>query len=165
MRISKTRNALAALLAGALLVPALAAATPAVATEDEAVRPIQCIPLPGNTPSVEIDEDDDGNPEHRVPSISNVELCVEDTVVVTAPTVYAEPCSWGLGCWAIRIHAHASLYADTGLLVCYLADDVRSCSTANVAPVSAGTPPVSPICIGIDLGGQYPCSGWYLTFE
>ncbi len=73
MRTPKKRHSVVAALALALsALPAVTGLAPAHAVT-------QCQFFNGPTPSAEIDTNNDGNPEVRVPSLSNVSVCAEGT--------------------------------------------------------------------------------------
>lgn len=162
MRTTKKRlAAVAALALAAAVLPAAAGLSAAHATT-------YCEYFAGPTPSAEIDTNNDGNPEVRVPSLSNVSVCAQADVFVTGEQLRIENCSWwGISCWRIYVHAQAGVYLDSGLAVCRSVDGgPQTCSTVDVGPWGYETPPVNRICIGIDLNGGFPCSsGQLLGFE
>lgn len=156
------RRALPTLLATLIAVP-LSAAAPAAASEPGSLA-ARCVAFAARTPSVEVDLDGDRNPEVRVPSISDVYVCAQDDVTLTADPVTLERCDFYPTCWAAHIHVYGKVTADTGLSVCRSVDNQPLCSYVDVGAVTAETPWINPICVGADLNGGYPCSGWYLTF-
>lgn len=158
MRIPKKRHSIVAVLALAF------AALPAAAAISPAHAATYCEYFYGPTPSAEVDTNNDGNPEVRVPSLSNVSICAQSDVFVHGQPVRAESCEgwFGINCWRVYVHAQAGVTIEEGLQVCRSIDGVPTCSTVHVGPWTYWTPDVDTICIGIDLNGGYPCSGGQL---
>lgn len=143
-----------ALVAAAAAVFPLVVAGPASAA-------VECHTLvAGPTPSVEVDTDNDGNPEVRVPSLRDARLCVGADVVLTdQPSWWSEPCAeWGT-CWRFFVHYGLSGYAETGVQVCYTLDGSELCSRELDARVPIDFIGGGTMCIGVDAGGGRPCSG------
>lgn len=153
MRTPKKRfTVVAALALAAAALPAASGFAPAQAST-------YCQGFAGPTPSVEVDINNDQNPEVRVPSLSNVSVCAQADVFVTGNPVRVERCDWMFNCWAVYVHLQAGVTVDSGLSLCRAIDGSYSCANADIGPWSYTTPDMDTICIGIDLNGQYPCSG------
>lgn len=155
MHSPKKRHVVAAVLALAF------AALPAAAGLSPAHAATHCEYFSGPTPSAEIDINNDGNPEVRVPSLSNVSVCAQADVFVHGEPLRVENCGWfGVNCWRILIHPQAGATIDSGVVVCRSVDGgPQVCSTVHVGPWTYMTPDQDTICIGIDLNGGFPCSG------
>jgi hypothetical protein len=160
MRIFRKRHAVLAVLALALAsVPATAGLSPAHAAT-------YCEYYYGPSPSAEVDLNDDGNPEVRVPSLSNVSVCAHADVLVHGEPLRVENCSgwFGVNCWRVYVHAQAGVTVGSGLEICRSVDGgPQTCTTIDQAPWTYYTPDVNRICIGIDLNGGFPCSGGALV--
>lgn len=152
MHTPKKRHAVAAVLALAFsALPAAAGLAPAHAEA-------YCQYFEGPTPSAEVDLENDGNPEVRVPSLSNVSVCAQADVLVHGEPLRVERCDWLIDCWRILVHPQAGVTIYSGLEVCRSVDGgLPTCSTVNVGPWHYETPPANTICIGIHLRGGYPC--------
>ena len=153
MRTPKKRHTVVAAVALALsALPAVTGLSPAHATT-------QCQYFYGPTPSAEIDRDNDGNPEVRVPSLSNVSVCGTGTALTHGDPVRVERCDWLLSCWRLLIHPQAGATIGGNVQVCRSLDGVGTCSTVTVPPWTIMTPPQDTLCIGIHLNGGYACGG------
>ena len=154
MSIVKRRYAIGSLLALVM------AAVPMVLTAAPAYAGTHCESLPGPTPSVEVDLDDDGNPEVRVPSLSNVSVCAQTDVFVDADPVQVGPCAewFEAGCYRIYVHVEAGVSLEGGLTLCRSIDGAPTCSRVGVGPWTYSTPEMNRICIGVDARGGSPCS-------
>lgn len=153
MLISKKRNAAVAVLAAVVAaIPVVMAPTPALAAD-------YCEYFAGPTPAAEADLDGDGNPDVRVPSVSNVSLCAQDDVFVHGQPARLQMCDWfSPFCWALYVHLQAGVTVDGDLRLCRSLDGVPTCSTVDVTPTTIWTPDVNTICIGFDIEGGSPCS-------
>lgn len=163
MTFSKTR-ALAVATAVAALFPLLLA-SPASAAD---VAPGTChVLLAGPTPAVEVDTNEDGNPEVRVPSVTNVGVCLGADVVLTeVPTIDSEQCGGFASCMAFHISIGLRGYVDTDVLFCYSLDLREICGTTTIAPIPFEPMETRRMCVGYDLRGGSPCSnGQLIAFE
>lgn len=154
MTFTAKRYALASLLA------LVAATMPVVLTATPAHASTYCEYFYGPTPSVEVDLNDDGNPEVRVPSLSNVSVCAETDVFADTNPVHVEPCAewFEANCWRVYVHVEAGVHAYNGLTLCRSVDGSHSCSTVDVGPWDYRSPDMNRICIGIHTGGGSACS-------
>lgn len=154
MRTPKKRHTVVAALALAFsALPAAAAISPAHAAT-------QCQYFYGPTPSIEIDKENDGNPEVRVPSLSNVSVCASGNAITHGQPARVERCDfWSTSCWRILIHPQAGATIDSAIQVCRAIDGSYSCSTISQPPWTVMTPDQDTLCIGIDLNGGGPCGG------
>lgn len=157
MRFSSRTRAAAVAAAIAALFPLLLSA-PASAAEVGA--PSTCTTLvQGPTPSVEADIDGDGQADYRVPSFSNVGVCVGADVVLTqVPTVETEPCGFWASCMAFHFTVGLSGYADTDVLFCYTVDGSEICGTTTISPIPFDVLETRRMCVGYDFRGGSPCS-------
>ena len=157
MQSPKKRHTVFAALTLALgALPAATAVSPALAT----TATLPCQSFSGPTPSVEIDTNNDGNPEVRVPSLSNVSVCGQGTVIAEADTARVEPCSSiPMSCWRLLIEAEAGATLSSDLRVCRAIDGAYSCSTVEQPPWTVRVPEHDTLCVGIDLNGGFPCGG------
>lgn len=155
MRTPKKRHTVVATLALALsALPAVTALGPAHATT------LECQSIPGPTPSAEIDTNNDGNAEVRVPSVRDISVCASGDVFADADVARLEPCGWTLtSCYRILIDAETSAGIGSTVQVCRSVDGVRSCSRVDQPEWHTGTPPMDTLCIGIDSSGGFPCGG------
>lgn len=159
----KHRLALAASLA---LVSAVAVIPSAPAMADEAA-PV-CDTLLSTTPGIEVDLNNDGNPEYRAPRIYDVTLCSDASYgfVTYAPTI--ENCSdvpKSVECMAFRVSvlpAYANANAN-GELCASIEGSGRTCLPFDTGSWDWAAPRV--ICVGYDLDGGEPCDGGMLAFE
>lgn len=162
MTFTKKRYTFASLLALVVAtVPMILAPAPAHAST-------YCEYFYGPTPSAEVDLNDDGIPEVRVPSVSDVSICAQDDVFVHGQQLHLEHCyDWfGIDCFRLYVHAQAGVTIDGGLTLCREIDDVRTCSAVDVGPWTYWTPDVNRICIGFDINGSRPCThGGFVGFE
>jgi hypothetical protein len=164
MRCSNRRGV--AVIGALVALFALVLAGPASAEEDSS--PTNCLLLlAGPTPSVEIDTNDDGVPEVRVQSISNVTVCAGADVVFTdSPTIRSEQCGPFASCMAFRIHYGLSGYAQTGVQFCYSADGSPNCTYMPPLRIPFDFLAPGNMCVGYDLRGGFPCSGGQpISFE
>lgn len=157
-RTVRTRLAVALSLALLGAVPAMSA-TPAAADEAAA----SCQTLLHTTPGIEVDTNNDGNPEFRAPRIYDVVLCsnVSSGYVAYPPEI--ENCSTQVkvrvDCMAVRItvlpaYANANANGD----VCFSIEGFsRECVPFDSGTLNWREPTV--MCIGYDLGGGHPCDG------
>lgn len=153
-----------ALMLGFSLAASLSVATAAPAGAAE----LDCTTIISTTPGIDVDLNDDGNPEFRAPRIYDVTLCTEITAgyVTYPPTI--ENCSTApksVRCMALRftiLPAWASASVD-GNLCFSIEGSGRTCvplgsgSTIDHRPRTA--------CIGYDLDGGHPCAGSVFTLE
>lgn len=154
MRTPKKRHTVVAAVALAL------SALPAVTGLSPAHAVTQCQYFYGPTPSVEVDIQNDGRPEARVPSLSNVSVCAEGTAIAHGQPLRVEQCYWwSTSCWKLLIHPQAGATIESGVQVCRAVDGFRTCSTADQPPWTIMTPDQDTLCIGIDLNGGRPCAG------
>lgn len=154
MHIPKKRHTVVAVLA------LVFAAVPAVTAISPAHAATNCQYFYGPTPSAEIDTNNDGNPEVRVPSLSNVSVCAQSDGFVHGDPVRVEDCYWfASGCWKILVHAQVGATIGNEITVCRSIDGVQTCSYIEQAPWTVMSPDVDTLCIGIDLNGGRPCSG------
>lgn len=124
--------------------------------------------LAGPTPSVEIDRDNDGRPEVRVPSLSNARLCVTgDIQLDDSPYWWSEPCNWQGTCQRIFIHYGLSGEATASAQLCFALDGRTACGTTTPVRVPLDVVEGGTMCIGIDATGGRPCGGStsYLSFS
>lgn len=159
-----TRRRLAALVGTALLgALTVMPASPAAATK------AACQTLLSTTPAVEVDTNNDGNPEFRAPRIYDVTLCSAASYgyVTHPPTI--DNCSSvprSVECMAVRITvlpAYAGAHA--GGEVCASIEGYgRTCLPFDSGSWDYAAPMV--MCIGYDLNGGSPCAGGaLLAFE
>lgn len=151
MLLSKKR-AVSLIAAAAALLP-LVVASPASAGES-------CyLVLSGPTPSAEVDTNNDGNPEVRVPSVSNVTLCVgADIVLYDQPSLTSEPCSeWGT-CTRFLLHYGLAGYSEVDAELCFERDGSLICQRTRPVRVPLDFLAGGTICFGYDLGGGRPCA-------
>lgn len=153
MRTPNKRHSVVAVLALAL------GALPAAATLSPAYAVTQCQSIAGPTPSAEIDTNNDGNPEVRVPSLRDILVCAEGSAIAQGNPARVENCSFGVSCWRVLIHPQAGATIESGVQVCRTIDGSRTCSTVDQPPWSIMTPDQNTLCIGIDLNGGFPCGG------
>jgi hypothetical protein len=153
--MSFSRKRAVALLTAAAALFALVVAAPASAAAP------QChLLLSGPTPSVEVDTNDDGVPEVRVPSVTNVTLCVGADVVLTrTPSIETVPCGEFASCMAFYVDYGLSGYAEAGVKFCYTVDGTETCGQTVPVRVPLNFLRPGRICVGYDLGGGFPCSG------
>lgn len=151
--MSKKMRTLAVLAAAAALFPLVVASPASAATTCETL-------VYGPTPSVEVDTNNDGNPEARVPSLTNARLCYGADVVLTdSPSWWSEPCAeWGT-CWRFFVHYGLSGYADTHVQLCFELDGRQVCSNTKPVHVPIDVVQGGTMCIGVDAGGGRPCAG------
>lgn len=124
--------------------------------------------LAGPTPSVEVDTNNDGNPEARVPSLTNAVLCVYgDVQLDDSPNWWSQPCNWNGTCQAIYIHYGMSGEASASAQLCYSLDGSRTCGTMTPVRVPLDLVRGGTMCIGVDANGGSPCGGStsYLSFS
>jgi hypothetical protein len=145
-----------ALVAAAAAVFPLVFAAPSLAVDS----PASCQTLvQGPTPSVEVDTNNDGNPEVRVPSLRDARLCVTGDVTLSdSPSWWSEPCNWQGTCQRFFIHYGLSGQAEAYAQLCYYLDGFQTCT--NMRPIRV---PINPIqggtmCIGVDATGGRPCA-------
>ena len=143
------------------LVLAAATALPLMVASPASAEAANCLVLlQGPTPSAEVDLENDGNPEVRVPSVTDVTLCVGADVVLTdAPNVWTEPCGELGSCMRFLVHYGLSGYAETGASFCYTADGSTICGETRDIRVPLDFLAGGTICVGYDLFGGHPCSG------
>lgn len=162
MNLSKKR--LLAVLGGAALLLPLAGASPASAVD---IAPTDChLLLAGPTPAAEIDTNNDGNPEVRVPSVSNVRLCVSSNVTLNLPTLESTDCGPFLTCKAFYVGYGVSGDATAQLSLCHTLDGRQVCGTTAPIHVPVDVIDGGTICAGYDLRGGSPCgNGQIIAFE
>lgn len=152
---------------GLSLVGAIAAlpVTPATAVDTTTVS---CQTLLSTTPGIEVDLNNDGNPEFRAPRIYDVTLCSEATYGYTTYPPTTESCSdipKGIDCRAVRITvlpAYAGARAE-GEVCASVEGFGRSCLPFDSGTWDWAAP--NTICVGYDLGGGHPCDGSLIAFE
>lgn len=161
MKFSKKQ--MLAVLAGAALLLPLTAAAPAAAA---GLAPTQChVLLGGPTPAVEVDTNNDGNPEVRVPSISNVRLCVTGDVTLNLPTLDSTDCGPFLTCKAFYIGYGVSGEATAQFSFCHAIDGSNVCGQSAPMRVPVDVIDGGTICVGYDLRGGSPCGGQFIDFQ
>lgn len=122
----------------------------------------------GPTPSVEVDTNNDGNPEARVPSLTNARLCTTSNVTLTdSPNWWSEPCNWQGTCQRIFVHYGLSGSAEGQAQLCYSLDGLPTCGTTTPVRVPLNVVGPNTMCIGVDAQGGSPCGGGtsYLSFS
>jgi hypothetical protein len=158
MRTPKRRHTLSAVLALALsALPAVASVTPA-----HAVTAMQCQALGNPTPSAEVDFENDGNADVRVPSVSDLSVCVEGEVGLTGDVARIEPCGPGVlvvPCSKVLIDAEVGATLDVTVWLCRAVDHAGVCSYVAAGPWTYETLPTRTLCIGVYTGGSFPCGG------
>jgi hypothetical protein len=154
MRTPKKRHTVVAALALALsALPAVTAISPAHAA-------VQCLGWAGPTPSVEVDTNNDGNVEVRVPSLSNISVCAAGNVFTDTDVARVEPCSFvPMSCWRLLVTPQVGAEIESDLSLCRAIDRVTSCSRISQPRWGVATPAQPTLCIGIDLNGGFPCGG------
>ena len=116
--------------------------------------------LAGPTPSVEVDTNNDGNPEVRVPSLTNARLCVTGDVQLSdSPSTWSESCNWRGTCQRIFIHYALSGEASASAQLCFSLDGLPTCGTTRQIYVPLNAVHGATMCIGIDAEGGSPCGG------
>ncbi|MDQ4124565.1 MAG: hypothetical protein M3134_03050 [Actinomycetota bacterium] len=153
MRTPKKRHTVVAAVALAL------SALPAVTGLSPAHAATQCQYFYGPTPSAEIDTNNDGRPEVRVPSLSNVSVCAEGNAITHGQPLRVERCDWWASCWRLLVHPQAGATIASKVTVCRSIDGSHTCSIIDQPPWTIMTPDQNTLCIGIDLYGGYPCGG------
>lgn len=145
------------------LVAAAAAIFPfVVASPSHAnVAPSTCRTLiAGPTPAVEVDTNNDGNPEVRVPSMTNVRVCVYGDVTLTdSPNTWSEPCNSQGTCQRFFVHYGLSGSAGGSATLCQTIDGRQTCGYTTPVHVPLNVLAPNTMCIGVDLTGGYPCGG------
>lgn len=152
------------------LVAAVAAVFPFVLAQPSYADDIVIKPIPapsncrtllnGPTPSVEVDTNNDGNPEVRVPSLTNARICVfGDVQLYDSPNTWSEACNFQGTCQRFFVHYGAGGQAGASAQLCYALDGSQTCGqtvpvVVPINPVQGGT-----MCIGVDAGGGSPCGG------
>lgn len=125
-----------------------------------------CQLLLRDTPPVTVDLDGDGNSDFRSPRIENVTLCADSWAyaVTNAPEIDFCGAGWHPTCVAVRVTL-SPVEGQVGgsAELCYSIDGWPTCHTLTTPPLS--WPPRMVACIGVDLGGGYPCTGSVFTFE
>lgn len=124
--------------------------------------------LAGPTPSVEIDRNNDGNPEVRVPSITDASICLYGGVRIDdSPGVWTEPCDWWGACQRFLVHYALDGEASASAQVCFSLDGLPTCGTTTPVVVPLNMVRGGTMCIGIDAGGGSPCGGGtsYVSFS
>ena len=152
------------LLAGiALLVPVTGAA-PAAAAD---VAPTQChLLLAGPTPAAEVDTNNDGNPELRVPSVTNVRLCVTSDVTLNPPSVESTDCGAFLTCKAFYVDYNVSGSVGAQMVLCHTIDGRQVCGMTTPIRVPLDAVDGGRMCVGYDFAGGSPCgNGQLIAFE
>ena len=160
------KRAIALVAAAAAIFPFVFASPGHAITIDQAAtcRTV----LAGPTPSVEIDRNNDGNPEVRVPSITNARLCVTaDVQLSDSPYWWSEPCNWQGTCQRIFIHYGLSGRATGQAQLCFNLDGLPTCGTTTPVTVPIDFIGGGTMCIGVDATGGRPCGGGtsYLSFS
>ena len=158
MRTVKRRHAVIAVLALALsALPAAASITPG-----HAVTAMQCQAYANPTPSAEVDFENDGTADVRVPSISDLSVCVEGEVGVSGEVARVESCGPGVlvvGCSKLLIDAEVGATVDLTVWVCRSVDHAGVCSYVAAGPWTYESLPTRTLCIGLYTGGSFPCGG------
>lgn len=160
------RSRIAAVMAVALvaMLPALSASPAAAA---DASSPI-CSTILQTTPGIEVDLDDDGNPEFRAPRIYDVVLCHSSGAQLTTYPPTVENCSdvpKSVECMAVRVtvlpaYANASV---SGSLCFSIENFPRACVPFSTPWIDWSEP--RTICVGYDLDGGHPCDGSVFSLE
>jgi hypothetical protein len=163
---TSTKRRLALVMSLSLLAAlASVSATPAAANELNAAG---CQTLLKTTPGIEVDLNDDGNPEFRAPRIYDVVLCSDVTYgyVTYPPTI--ENCSGvpkSVRCMAVRftiLPAFASAHA--GGEICFTIEgSPRQCEPFDSGDSTGHNP--RTVCIGYDLDGGHPCDGQLVSLS
>ena len=156
-----SRKRAAALVAASVVAISLVAAAPASADA------MEChVLVPGPTPSAEVDTNNDGNPEVRVPSFRDVTLCVSANIQLTdRPDFWSEPCGeWGR-CMRFFVHYGLSGYAEGHAMFCYTVDGNQVCGETRQIRVPVDFIQGGTICAGYNLDGGPVCSGGLISFE
>lgn len=162
MRTPNKRHSLVAVFALAL------GALPAAASLSPASAATRCVSIPGPTPSAEIDVNNDGNPEVRVPSVSNAMLCVDgDVDLDDSPSWWNEPCNRQGTCQRVFIHYAMSGDASATAQLCFSVDGALTCGETKQFWVPLSVVRGGTMCVGIDANGGSPCGGGtsYLSFS
>jgi hypothetical protein len=157
------KRALALVAAAAAVFP-FVVASPSYANDIDITRPVPVASncrtlLAGPTPSVEVDTNNDGNPEARVPSLTNARLCVfGDVQLYDSPNMWSEACNFQGTCQRFFIHYGVDGTVGGSVQLCYYLDGLQTC--AQTRPVSVPiTSAGGTMCIGVDAGGGRPCGG------
>lgn len=153
-----TRKRLAPVLCLSLLAGVLAApAAPAAAAD----LSLNCITVLQSTPTLNVDLDNDGNPDVRAPRIYDVKLCSDHTLAGDVHEPRTAPCSAGFKVTCIEVYVtvlpvSAGAYAEAA--VCFSVTGLGQ-TCIPVPPVQTYGSAPETVCIGIDLeGGPDPCS-------
>lgn len=116
-----------------------------------------------STPTVRVDVDGDGYPEHQVPTIQNITLCSEASAsyVISAPRTENCFVGWHPTCIAVYVDLMpVDAQAGASAELCAHPERARFPICVDVV-----TPPGlfetvnQTVCIGFDLSGGHPCSG------
>lgn len=149
------RRVMALVAAAAAIFPFVVAA-PGYASKASDCRTL----LAGPTPSVEVDTNNDGNPELRVPSLTNARLCVfGDVRLDDAPSAWNEPCSSQGTCHRFFLHYGLSGDGSASAQLCFSLDGLPSCAETVRVPVPLDVVRGGTMCIGVDAQGGSPCGG------
>lgn len=148
---------LALCLGFALVASVGAVASPARAEDGTSGR---CIPLISTTPGIEVDLDDDGDPDIRAPRIYDVYMCVDadlDTSVHPPKFDNCSPDPKVLTCFTVHVTVLPAYASASGeVQVCYTIEGWwPECSSGAVPGIDWSEP--ETICIGVDLEGGSPC--------
>jgi hypothetical protein len=143
------------------LVAAAAAIFPFVVAAPSSADAANCQTLVnGPTPSVEVDTNNDGNPEARVPSLSNARVCVYgDVILYDSPNSWSEPCDWAGTCQRFYIHYGLDGHAEASAQLCFSLDGRGVCSNMKEIRVPLNAVQGGTMCIGVDANGGRPCAG------
>ena len=143
------------------LIAAAAAIFPLVVAAPSSAAATTCQTLVnGPTPSVEVDTNNDGNPEARVPSLSNARVCVYgDVILYDSPTTWSEPCNWTGTCQRFYIHYGLDGYATASAQLCFTLDGRAACSRMMPITVPLNAVQGGTMCVGVDANGGRPCAG------
>ncbi|MDQ3956740.1 MAG: hypothetical protein M3273_00290 [Actinomycetota bacterium] len=149
------------------LVGALAVVSAPAATADESSR--ICTVLLETTPGIEVDLDNDGNPEFRAPRIYDVTFCSYSVGRLDTYPPTVENCSEFpkvVRCVAVRVTimpVDPYVYAEGEL--CYSVEGgTREC----VRVVFDGPSDIiqqRTVCVGVDLDGGHPCDGSFFSLQ
>lgn len=159
---TRTKHRLAVVMSLSLLaVLPVMSASPATALEVADTAAI-CRTVISTTPVIEVDLDNDGNPEFRAPRIYDVTLCADANAayVTYPPTVEnCSPLPKQFTCMAVRITVlPAYVSPSASVEACFTIEGfARQCVPVNSGPWSWTAPRV--VCVGYDLNGGHPCDG------
>jgi len=146
------------------MLPAFSASPAAAA---DAASPV-CSTILQTTPGIEVDLNDDGNPEFRAPRIYDVVLCYGSASQLVTYPPRLENCSdvpKSVECMAVRItvlpaYANASVSGS----LCFSIENMPRACVPFESPTIDYTAPFT-MCVGYDLDGGHPCDGSIFSLE